>query len=142
MRTAYTLLMLFIIVSLNTVAQDSAQARLPEGAKARLDVGISDDLEFSSDGTRLVISGGGSGVRLYDLATDDALTLKWKNKPSAHSVAFSPDSETLATAGWDSVVRLWDVEIGKPRDRLHGNLESVRIVTFSPDGRVAMFGTR
>ena len=98
MKTAFTFLILFAIVSLNTNAQDSAQWGLTAGAKGRLDMGIVDDLEFSPDGTRLAI-GGSSSVWLYDSATDNVLTLNWKNKLSAFSVAFSPDSRTLATAG-------------------------------------------
>ncbi|MDE0043016.1 MAG: dockerin type I domain-containing protein [Candidatus Poribacteria bacterium] len=137
MKTAFTLLILFAIVSLNTIAQDSAQWGVTAGAKARLDVGMVDDLEFSPVGTILAVASD-SGVRLYDSATDDILTLKWKNNLSSYSVAFSPDGRTLATADSDVAVRLWDVATGGQKDRLHKDGVPAKLVAFSPDGRTVV----
>ena len=139
MKTKLTLLILLTLFSLNAFAQDSAQWGLTAGAKARLDVGIVDDLKFSPDGTLLAVASD-SGVWLYDTATGDAVTLmRSGNSFAARSVAFSPDGRTLASGG--DIPRLWDVATGGQKDRLHGNLESVRLVVFSPDGRTIVGGS-
>ncbi len=125
--------MLFIIVSLNAFAQDSAQWGLPEGAKARLGRGIINELKYSPGGTLLAVASD-SGVWLYDTATGEAVTpMRRGNSFAARSVAFSPDGRTLASGG--GILCLWDVATGEPKHTLHGNLESVRLVAFSPDGR-------
>ena len=143
MKITFSSLILFAIVSLSAVAQDSAQERLPEGAKARLEVHSVDDLEYSPDGTRLAI-GSSAGISLYDTVTDNAVTLKWKDKLAADNVSFSPDGQTLATACGG--ICLWDVETGERKDVLgkqhvlRRNSGSFRFVEFSPDGRTIAAG--
>ena len=47
MKTVLTLLILFSIYSVDTIAQDTSQWGLPEGAKARLGRGRIFDLKYS-----------------------------------------------------------------------------------------------
>ena len=57
MKTIVALLILLILSSLNTFAQNYTQFSLPEGAKRRLGKGeISSNLAYSSDGTRLAVA--------------------------------------------------------------------------------------
>ena len=67
-KTTVLLLILFTLFSLNTVAQDSPQWHLPDGAKARLGKGtISGNIAHSPDGTRLAVASA-IGIWLYDTA--------------------------------------------------------------------------
>ena len=74
MKTVFTSLILFTIVSLHTVAQDTSKWGLPEGAKARLGKGKIYEVKYSPDGTRLAV-GCSSGVWLYDSVTGDPVAL-------------------------------------------------------------------
>ena len=60
MKTTFSSLILLAVVSLNTIAQDTFQWGLPEGAKARLDISGDSiyDVKNSPDGTRLAAASG------------------------------------------------------------------------------------
>jgi WD40 repeat protein len=92
-------------------------------------------LAFNSDGTQLV-SGGGGGVLLWDVAAGTSRPLPVVNAPIAtdkiRSVAFSPDRSRIVSGGDDGAIALWNanslalikvVNAGHP----------VWSVAFSPD---------
>ena len=61
-------------------------------------------LAFSPDDTRLASCSWDRSLKLWSVATGDALlTLSCV----ANMVAFSPDGKTLASASWDGTVRVW-----------------------------------
>ena len=94
-------------------------------------------LVFSPDGRTL--AGGGSPVRLWDVATDTLLhELEHGFSFSFGSVAFSPDSQTLASA--EDTVRLWDVVTGTLLHQLKDHGDNVRSVAFHPDGQTLASG--
>jgi hypothetical protein len=68
-----------------------------------------DSLDFSSDGTLLVV-GGGAGTALWSMAGKEVVrTLtSWNTL----GVAFSPDSRQVATLNYSGSVDLWDVASG------------------------------
>ena len=135
MKTAFMSLILFSIVSLNTIAQDSAQWGMPEGAKARLGRGIIYEVKYSPAGTRLAVASS-CGDWLYDSVSGDPIALmRDGNSICAIRVAFSPDGRALAVAA-DDIVRLWDTVTGELKHTLRGKrFGDVMSLAFSPDGR-------
>ncbi len=141
MKTVLTLLIVFSIHSVNTVAQDTSRLGLPEGAKARLSIGEGRifDIEYSPGGTRLAAASS-SGVWLFDLEIGDATALMRNgNSPRAFDVAYSPDGRTIAAAVDDSI-SLWDAETRVEKRVLSPKFYSASRVAFSPDGRTIAGG--
>jgi WD40 repeat protein len=67
---------------------------------------------FSPDRKTLASASGDQTVRLWDVATHQALGEPLRGHIDAvHSVAFSPDGKTLASGGKDHTVWLWDVSL-------------------------------
>ncbi|MDE0041400.1 MAG: dockerin type I domain-containing protein [Candidatus Poribacteria bacterium] len=141
MKTTLASLILLAVVALNTFAQDISQGGVPEGAKARLDIGGGRifDVKYSPDGTRLA-AGCSSGVWLFDLETGDAATLMRNgNSSSAFRVAFRPDGRTIAAAVDDSIC-LWDAVTREKKHSLFPKLRNAARVAFSLDGRTIAGG--
>lgn len=107
------------------------------------------DVAFSPDGRRiaapvtagsrgapagLLIDDTGASVRVWDLATGQAVQPVKGLKASVGRVAFSPDGQLLATAGGDRVVRVWSAATGKEVAALPAG-GRVAVVVFSPDGQ-------
>ena len=103
---------------------------LPKSAKARLGKSTINDIQFSSDGTRLAVASG-IGIWIYDAHTAEQLFLLAGHTRNVTSVIFSPSGRKLASGGQDGTIRLWDVPTGKHL-KTHTK-EGVSRVVFSPD---------
>ena len=99
-----------------------------------------------SPGGRLLASGGGGTVRLWDPATGRRVgaPLQTGSGPAGGvcGVAFSPGGTLLASGGGDGTVRLWDPVTGR---RVGAPLQAtvrngVRAVAFSPGGTLLASG--
>lgn len=64
-------------------------------------------LAFSPDDTRLVSCGRDRTVKLWSVATGDAMLTLGGHDGGVQMVAFSPDGRTLASASSDRTVKLW-----------------------------------
>ena len=106
MDTIVTLLILFILFSVNTFAQDYTQWALPEGTKMRLGKGRIYEIQYSPDEARLAVASS-IGIWLYDTATLREVALLTGHTGSVESVTFSPDGGTLASRGDDGTILLW-----------------------------------
>ncbi len=95
---------------------------------------------ISPDG-RLLASGQGLEIRLWDLETGNVLRTFGGHEGFVRSVAFSPDSLMLASGSADSTVRVWDVASGSARRILKGHARTVLSVAFSHDGSTLASGS-
>ena len=108
--TNFLVLILFSAVTLtvflpNSIAQNYTQWDLPEGAKARLGKSAVTEIAYSSDGTRLAVSGS-RGVWIYDAHSGDELDLLTGHRGELLSVSYSPDGQTLASGGRGDTIHL------------------------------------
>ena len=79
-------------------------------------------------------------VRLWDIATGQAIVTLAEDNSHTFGVAFSPDGTLLATSQ-DQAVRLRDIMTGRTVATLTGHTDSVRAVAFSRDGRLIATGS-
>ena len=140
MKTVSMSLMLLAVASLNAIAQGTPHRGLPDGAKARLDIGGGKvyDVKYSPDGTRLVAAST-NGLWLYDSTASDPVALKSDGNPfRAFAVAFSPEGQTLAATARDSF-GVWDAATGELKHshdlRKHFSISRIRHFAFSPEVR-------
>ena len=129
------------VLALNTFVQDSPQQHLPEGAKARLDKGRINEIQYSPDGIRLAVASS-IGIWLYDAQMGEELDLLTGHTGGVRSVVFSPDGQMLASGSSDETVRLWDAETGRHIRTLTGHTGGVRSIVFSPDGNTVASASR
>ena len=101
---------------------------------------------FSSGGAYLAtaersqgILGGGSYVRLWNVATRKELRSFACGKGDVTCIALSPDGRHIATGSDDETAAVWDFSSGRRLLRLgtlvSGHGGAVRSVAYSPDGR-------
>ena len=125
MKTTVALLILLILFSLNSVAQEHPQFNLPQGAKARLGKGSTTGVAYSPDGTRLAVPSS-IGIWLYDAHTGVEVDLL-SGQDWFYSVSFSPDGKILAAGGYQEI-RLWDAVTGAPKQAITGHTDWIFIV--------------
>ena len=106
---------------------------LPERAKAHLGKSTINDIQFSSDGTRLAVAKS-IGIWIYDADTGKELFLLGGHTQNVTSVIFSPSGHKLTSGGQDGTIRLWDVTTGTHLKTFAMNdINDIEYVTFSPD---------
>lgn len=99
------------------------------------------DLDFSSDGAKLLVGGGiasrGGEVKLFNVADGSVLrTLPEPHTDGVLGVAFSPDGSRMATCGADKYVKIFDTESGELIRALEGHTDYVLQVAWRGDGRL------
>jgi len=92
-------------------------------------------IAYSHD-SKLIATGGGGGVSLWDPTTGQR---KRQLTGSGYFAAFSPDDKLLAVGSGYSGSAIYEVDTGKPTIPLDGHINAV---AFSPDGQtLAVTGT-
>src|SRR5262249_45838290 len=93
---------------------------------------------FSPDG-RILATGSGGPVNLWDVAARRPLITSLGSQPSGDAVAFFPDGLTLAVGDADGSVTLWDVATRRPTATLPAG--ATGSVAISPDGKTLATGS-
>ncbi|MGH7172634.1 MAG: sigma-70 family RNA polymerase sigma factor [Gemmataceae bacterium] len=111
---------------------------LPDGAITRLGTvrwrhgDFVHALAYSPDGKRIVTTGVGRALVLWDAATGKELRV-FPSRGQPRSVAFSPDGKLIATT--QRTGQLWDVDTGKMLRELKNVQSAVIALAFAPDGK-------
>lgn len=91
---------------------------------------------FRHDGTAIATALSDSTVRVWDLKSDDTLSVLRGHTSEISDVAFSPDGQLIVTAGSrDQTARIWDVATEQTLLVLNGHTSTVFTAVFSPDGK-------
>ena len=94
------------------------------------------DVNFSSDGERLVMATGTPTVLLMDAATRQMTALPSSEvRPIIMTAQFTPDGKQIITTGRDSDVKFWDATSGQEVKSLTVHNKKVNDVTISNDGK-------
>jgi WD40 repeat protein/serine/threonine protein kinase len=106
------------------------------------------DVEFNSDGTKIVAAGIGAVVILWDFETGEEIWRfedYWENSANLNrsfmDVEFSPDGNTILAAHWDSIIHILDAESGEETGQLRGHGVGAVGIAFSEDGRRVVTGS-
>jgi WD40 repeat protein/serine/threonine protein kinase len=94
---------------------------------------------FSPD-SHYLVSVGGNGARLWDVATGKE-RMSFTPDGAVASAHFSPDGTRIVTGSWDNSARIWSVATGKAELKLVGHGRSVNSAEFSPDGKWVLTGS-
>jgi len=164
MKTTLTLLILLLVFSINTLAQEFPYTSLR---------GHTDDVTsvaFSPDGQILASGSTDETIRLWNVNTGELLETIEGHTDDVTSIAFSPDGQILASGSTDETIRLWNADImeaditemeaevlwnletgaqieqqtenTEPLLRiLEGHEWEVTSVAFSPDGQILASGS-
>jgi len=96
---------------------------------------------FSPDGRTALSGSEDTTLRLWDIATGNALLRLVGHARTVESVAFSPDGRTALSGSQDTTLRLWNIATGAMIREYSGHSDEVNSVAFSPDGRTALSGS-
>ena len=138
MKIVVVSLILFSVLSVDSVAQEYTRWGLPDGAKMRLGKGTVVKFEYSPDGTRLAVATT-IGVWLYDTVTYKPVALLNSHTAATSNIAFNTDGSVLIS--WDSggYARQWDVKLGRHLRTFGVRTSPYGRSAFSADGGILVF---
>ncbi|MEM7131238.1 MAG: FG-GAP-like repeat-containing protein [Chloroflexota bacterium] len=99
-------------------------------------------VEWSSDGTQLLVGSGDGTVKILDADSGEELTVFEGHTESVGAAVWSPDGSRILSGSTDQTVKLWDATNGEELQTFSGHSESVYAVDWSPDGTQALSGSR
>lgn len=120
------------------VPADTLQVWDVVAAERVLDLDVNGDTAlaaaFSLDGSRLAVSGMGTGMlRVYDAQSGDVIQELTGHDSYIADMVFSADGTRLITGGNDAIVREWDIASGEVLHTMDGHSRNVTCVALSPD---------
>lgn len=107
-------------------------------AQHEVDDGKVNDVQFSEDGTRILLATGVAGLSgraiVVDLAQQMIVQEFAGHNDVAYAAAWSPDQKLVATAGYDRRILLHDAFSGMLIREFNGHNGAIFDLQFSPDG--------
>ncbi len=97
-------------------------------------------LATSPDGRRLLHTGGGTALSVWDTTSAQPLVLL-EDAPALDAVACSPDGRLIAGSAADVPLRLWDAATGRRRHVLEGPKPPITALAFSADSALLASGS-
>ena len=107
---------------------------LPDGAIARVGLGLIFDMAFSPDNASLAV-GTRVGVWMYQLDTMQPVTLFETERGMISNVVLSPDGKWVATSNADGIIKVREIETQQRVANIQGWHGGTSHLTFSPDSR-------
>lgn len=98
------------------------------------------DVDFSTDGMRLLASAEDHNAYVFDVETGALLLTLTGHQESLEQIAVSPDGRYAATTSGDGTLRLWDMATGEAVRQFVGHTGVIVAVAFSPDSRLLASG--
>ena len=103
-------------------------------------LGKVNSLQFSGDGSRLLVASGTTGAfgiaSIFDVGSGKLIQEMLGHRDILYCAAYSPDQSLVATAGYDQEIILWNAQTGQPVRSLLGHNGAIFDLAFSPDGKV------
>ncbi len=87
---------------------------------------------------RLVVSGSGRSVYLWDLVNGKKVAALIGHEDDVSCVIVSPDGRRVLSSSWDKTVRVWDIESGRSVATLTGHEGWISSVAITPNGLQAV----
>ncbi len=101
-------------------------------------------LQFSGDGSRLVVASGVAGAYgtalVFSVQTGELLHDLGGRRDVLYAAELSPDGTMIATAGYDRQIKLWDSLSGELLRTMTGHNGAIYDLAFSPDGTLIVSG--
>jgi WD40 repeat protein len=111
------------------------QRQLPLGAQG------ANDVQFSPDGTEVVIAAQNGNVNIYQLATGRVVTSLSAAETDCLTATFSPDGRHIVAGYSSGTGRVWEVAKSFPLTLLLGHNDQIDTAQFSPDGSEVVTGS-
>jgi WD40 repeat protein len=94
------------------------------------------DVEFSSDGKRVLTAGGQDRTaRLWDATNGLPMGVLRGHTNAVKQAHFSPDARSVVTASEDWTAQVWDAETAEKLGVMLGHADAIASVEFSSDGK-------
>lgn len=100
----------------------------------------SKNIVFSKDKIIGATIYGKSNIILYDLNTQEVLTILTGHKKQVKSLSFSPDGKALASGGLDKTIWIWTVDTGEHEKTLRGHSDQVSHILFKDNETLISYG--
>jgi len=112
------------------------------GALYVIDAGPILDMALSPDGKRLAVATGAASAAIYDVESEQTISLSGGHDGGVNAVAWSPDGKRLATGGGDGNIVIWDAETGQNLQKLEGgHTDTVTTVIWPLDDNIVISGS-
>jgi len=142
-----SLLFIFIIGHITTIAQDTTKDGQPKGERTiaiRSFTGHNDivySVAFSNDGRYILSGSSDNTLKIWDTSGQCIRTFTGHNDVVS-SVAFSPDGKYAISGSFDSTIKLWDISTGGCIRTYEGHSDIIISVAISQDGKHILTGSR